>query len=281
MDLFTYLMAKKGQNTGRDLFSYLLGKNAGESGTYTTFSGVSLNISNTLKARIKNLKLNPTKITQSGTPSPDSPVDVNVIKGDNTITISNSDNTQSQNYSINLGDLEYAKFGNYEDEIYTENGNWYLKENVGKIILDGTQTIGNINLDKENTTRVTYISFITNGINTISLLCNRLERKNMFNSDEEGIYYNATNGNLFFRINKTLIGTTTNEINTYLANNNIKVYYPMSSPIFTQITDTTLIGQLENIHNNATSYNGQTNITQTNDDLPFNISVDVKVKEEE
>lgn len=27
MDLFTYLMAKKGHNTGRDLFSYLLGKN--------------------------------------------------------------------------------------------------------------------------------------------------------------------------------------------------------------------------------------------------------------
>ena len=30
MDLFTYLMAKKGQNTKRDLFSYLLGKGGGD-----------------------------------------------------------------------------------------------------------------------------------------------------------------------------------------------------------------------------------------------------------
>ena len=57
MELFDYLMAKKGHNTHRDLFSYLLGKNAGGSGTYTTFSGTSLNISNTLQAKIKNIAL--------------------------------------------------------------------------------------------------------------------------------------------------------------------------------------------------------------------------------
>lgn len=38
------------------------------------------------------------------------------------------------------------------------------------------------------------------------------------------------------------------------------------------ITDTTLISQLNNLKNNAISYDTQTNITQTNDDLPFIIS---------
>ena len=45
MELFDYLMTKKGHNlsTHGDLFSYLLGKKAsGGSGTYTTFSGTSL-----------------------------------------------------------------------------------------------------------------------------------------------------------------------------------------------------------------------------------------------
>lgn len=346
-----------------------------------------------------DLTLSPTETIQEGTPTPESPVDVNVVKGNNAIIISNSDNTQSQNYSINLGNLEYAKIGDYEDEFIRTTGKnlfdkdnanlvqlikasggdyfvgssgiksfyikvkpntkytiqkilsnrfniylseekparnvaittyvsrntatsisittgtndnyltvyfwvdsdtlteqeildtiminegeemlpyepyganeWYLKENVDKITLNGTQTIGNINLDQENTTRITYISIINNGINTIPLLCNRLERKNMFNSDEEGIYYNTTNGNLFFRIKKTLIGTTTNEINTYLANNNIKVYFPVTSPIFKKITDTILIEQLENIHNNPKTYDNETIIKQINDGLPFDIS---------
>lgn len=89
MDLFTYLMAKNGQNTQRDLFSYLLGKGSGGSGTYTTFTGISFNISNTLKAKIKNFMLNSTELTQDGTPSPDNPVDVNVITGSNNIKIQN------------------------------------------------------------------------------------------------------------------------------------------------------------------------------------------------
>lgn len=89
MDLFTYLMAKKGHNTGGDLFSYLLGKNAGGGGTYTTFSGTSLNISNSIKAKIKNFMLNSTELTQDGTPTPDNPVDVNVITGSNNVKVEN------------------------------------------------------------------------------------------------------------------------------------------------------------------------------------------------
>ena len=92
MELFDYLMAKKGHNTSArgDLFSYLLGKKAsGGSGTYTTFSGTSLNISNTIKAAIKKFMLNSTELTQDGTPTPDNPVDVNVITGSNNVKMQN------------------------------------------------------------------------------------------------------------------------------------------------------------------------------------------------
>lgn len=46
----------------------------------------------------------------------------------------------------------------------------------------------------------------------------------------------------------------------------------MSSPTITQITDTTLIEQLENIHNNPKTYDNKTIIKQINDGLPFDIS---------
>lgn len=87
MDLFTYLMSKKGNNTQRDLFSYLLGKGSGGGGTYTTYTGTSLNISNSIKAQIKKFMLNSTELTQDGTPTPSNPIDVNVIKNSNAIKI--------------------------------------------------------------------------------------------------------------------------------------------------------------------------------------------------
>lgn len=101
MDLFTYLLGKKGQNTQRDLFSYLLGKGAGGSGTYVNFTGTSLNISNTLRARIKNIELKGAT-SQDGTPTPDTPIPIKVVTGDNSIVIQNQDNTQQQTYPINL-----------------------------------------------------------------------------------------------------------------------------------------------------------------------------------
>ena len=278
MDLFTYLMAKKGHNTHRDLFSYLLGKNAGESGTYTTFSGTSLNILNTLKGKIKNIELKPSEITQDGIPSPDIPIPVNTVTGNNTITISNTDNTQSQNYSINLGSIEYAKIGSTEDKIYRdENGNWYFEEHVKKLVLDGTETITNqfgaslfgTNLPQTKLypTAASYSNFYK------------------FNSIQSGLNAGLSHGEFATQYGSTLYikdtrYTTVADFKNFLSSNNVKFYYGLNTPITTQITDETLIAQLENLYQNAKSYNDQTNITQTNDDLPFNISADVKVKTE-
>lgn len=88
MDLFTYLMTKNNHNTHRDLFSYLLGKNAGGSGTYTTFSGKSLNISNTLQAKIKNIALEG-NTSQDGEPTPDTPIPIKVVTGEQNVKIQN------------------------------------------------------------------------------------------------------------------------------------------------------------------------------------------------
>lgn len=50
-------------------------------------------------------------------------------------------------------------------------------------------------------------------------------------------------------------------------------YYPLSTSTQIEITDTTLITQLDNLEK-AYSYDEQTNITQTNNDLPFIINVE-------
>ena len=51
-------------------------------------------------------------------PNPEYPQEIEVITGENTITISNEDNTQSQIFNINLDNLELCKNNDYQDYIY-------------------------------------------------------------------------------------------------------------------------------------------------------------------
>lgn len=221
------------------------------------------------------ITLKPSEITQDGTPTPDVPIEVNTVTGNNTITIANSDNTQSQNYSINLGSIEYSKFENSEDKIYRdENGDWYFEEHVAKRILNGTEnwvysTLSNDTIDSafvrglgpKNNSKYLAVEFpyLTN----ISVYTT--------------VEYCGTNGNAMrLGIFKSRLNTHDLEgVKMWLSQNNVKVYYELETPTTTQITDSTLINQLENLYQNATAYEGTTIIRQTNDNLPFVIDYEL------
>jgi hypothetical protein len=279
MDLFTYLMAKNNKNTQKDLFSYLLGKSGGQSGTYTTYTGTILNILNTLKGKIKNIELKPSEITQDGTPTPDAPIEVNTVTGNNTITISNTDNTQSQNYSINLGSIEYAKIGSAEDKIYRDvNGDWYFEEHIAKKILNGTENWLYSSLSNDTITS----AFVRGlgGKNLSTYMCNKFPYLT-FISVYTTVEYCGTNGDAMRLgvFNSRLNTTDLQGLKSWLSQNNIKVYFELATPTTTQITDTTLVSQLENIYQNAQSYNGTTNVTQTNTKIPFVLNMDVLINQ--
>ena len=157
-------------------------------------------------------------------PSPSRPSQVNVVKGNNTITISNSDNTESQTYPINLPTgMELCKIGTYQDYIYESNGNWFKKENI-KLATD------------------------------------------IIGSTSKTISDMVSNATVYSYCGGTVSGTTITYSSELLVANTI--YYPTTTPTDTQITDTTLITQLNNIKK-AYSYDTQTNISQTNTDKPF------------
>ena len=60
-------------------------------------------------------------------------------------------------------------------------------------------------------------------------------------------------------------------LKTFLASNNLTAYYVYASPV-NELFNDTIQDQLEDIYNNMLSYEGQTNVSQVNDDLPFNIN---------
>ena len=190
---------------------------------------------------------------------------------------------QSQSYAVNLGDIELCKIGDYQDKIYKENGNWYKHSEIGKVVLDGTNikvskvnVIGNskngFGFDFDNSLRT------TGGIN-LNYYCDKLlskTRTEVYTNSNQGICPPATNdyyGTGCFLYIEECGDYTKEQMGTYLSSKPITLYFPLATPTITEITDTTLIEQLDNLEN-AYSYDTQTNITQTNDDMPFILDVE-------
>ena len=218
-------------------------------------------------------------------PNPDYPQIVQKVTGDNTITISNSDNTENQTYPINLGILELCKIGNYQDYFYKNTPNatdyssgrtlnaWYLKKNINKVTFNGAE-----NWDTQNSVFVLIISDI--------LVQSYAERSQIMLSDRfKGATTNYRGSLSNLCISKTIDNAKPHQIairyddiissgasgfKTWLSTHNTTAHYVLETPIFTEITGT-LATQLEALEN-AKSYNNQTNISQTNNDVPFIIS---------
>ena len=189
----------------------------------------------------------------------------------------------SQEADIDLGDIEYCKIGIYSDRIFKnvsgdtdysserEDGAWYIKKNIGKVVLDGTET--NWNMYGSSGERKWYLgkAYFTNK-DIPKPFTNNIDKSNRFQCSQyiSGNWVNnkfgwhtSANSMIF----DTDFGESLSDWTTWLTSNNIVVYYAYSSPIYTQITGT-LAEQLEAIYNSM-SKDGQTSISQINNDLSF------------
>lgn len=188
--------------------------------------------------------------------------------------------SQATQYANYYSPIELCKIGNDKDYFYKnipgasdyssdrDEGAWYLHKKIGKIVLDGDENISQNSATFDNVIRyslqqsaIIYLMYKQDGY------CNQLPILNSFVNDSEHTY--IYNGVLYLFYNKNRIANL-NALKTYLSTNNFILYARLATPTYTKITDSTLISQLEDI-SMAISYQTQTNISQTNNDLPFNI----------
>lgn len=180
-------------------------------------------------------------------------------------------------YPVNLGDIELCKIGTYQDYIYKEGKKWYKYGAINKVILDGTTNSFSDRYTTNTANKYRFVIFNTGCANipttTIGpVLSDKFEPKTAVNTYNavQGIALNDANNRLIIYCND--IETYTKEqANTWLESNNVIVYYALATPTTTEITDITLISQLEALKE-AEGYTGQTNISQTNSDKPFIIT---------
>ena len=181
----------------------------------------------------------------------------------------NENRTISNQFQLEEGPFitEYEPFG---------TNNWYIKRRIKKIELTGNETINRMATSTGNQYRF-YIKLPncgTEGVYTIpSILCNKFisETRDDTYSCKEGISL-GVNSEIAIYCDETKTFTV-EQFKLWLAENNIIVYYILEKSVTESISDEKILKQLENIYN-AVSYRTQTNITQENADMPFEITAD-------
>ena len=158
--------------------------------------------------------------------------------------------------------IELCKIGNYQDRIYKDSGKWYLKKEIGKVVLNGSENwqegsnTGRYNLNIDNT----VLGSSTNN----PVLSDRFQQR--FETTNYSIFLSGSTHTISIMYQDIPWGYA--NFKTWLSNNNTIVYYAMATPTYTEITDTNLINQLEALK----SKNETTNISQVANDLPFELS---------
>lgn len=205
--------------------------------------------------------------TNGPSPNPSYPQNIEIVIGTQSITISNEDRTQTTIKNVNLGNIELCEINNFQDEIYKQNNKWYLKKYINKVILNGSEEwrIWNNNLYIET------LSGYNKNDNAFKPYCSHY--KGLYSTggtvppgdiDNNSIRFgkNAVSDRLFVMDSRF---TTANQFKEWLETNNITLYYVLATPTTTEITDTTLVNQLNDIEK-VLSYDNKTLISSSGDE---------------
>ena len=175
---------------------------------------------------------------------------------------------QLQPYTIGLGAIELCKIGNYQDYIYkSDNDNkWYKHQELGKVVFDGTENWVLAGEEIKTDRYAVQVSSYNLQRQTLGLCNNNIYVQSGISQD---IQQCAIIDAFYYRINKSILNEySVAKFKEWVSNNNIIIQVPLITPRDIEITDTTLISQLEAIEK-ATSYKGTTHIYSTNELSPI------------
>ena len=182
---------------------------------------------------------------------------------------------KATSYSPYFTPIELCKIGTYQDYIYKSNGNWYLHQEIGKVVFDGSER-----WQSEAAANGYYRYNVASYLNALSpnAMNNRFtERINQGHGEYEYCYVQNDVGSVHIQLLQNRISSSSvNDFKNWLSNNKVDLYYILATPTDTLITDTTLIEQLNSL-SNATSYDDVTNIS-TEGNLAVVISVSALMK---
>lgn len=205
----------------------------------------------------------------TASPNPDYPQDIQVVTGENTITITDGD-SQSQSHVISLGSLELAKIGTYQDKIYfdADTSKWMLHKEVGKVVYDGSQNWSG----GTSSGSPSYLYVYNSAIDSLSLWSESAGISSHFTIEDAPLTTSSIKSSPCMSLSiasaaqsyhvrafvPLTIASTVSAFKTWLASNPTTVYYALATPTDTEITNETLLSQLNFI---ASLYGGVNHIS--------------------
>lgn len=188
-------------------------------------------------------------ISQSGIPTPSSPADVHVVTGMQVLAI--NDGVDSHSYNIDLGPSELCKIGSYEDYIYKSGDDWYMHKAIDKAIFNGSEgwfAQGTYAFG------INYANVKTTPSATVArMACNYYEpiSPSQLQTSDYGVSSSSNASRIFVR-NKDI--TALANFKTWLSTHNLILYFVVATAADTKITDSSLVSQLDAIHQFLTRY---------------------------
>lgn len=194
-------------------------------------------------------------------PNPDYPQAVQTVTGEQTVTITDGQG-QSQEYEVNLGNIELCKIGEYQDEIFNNDPNadwydpdlednaWYVRKETGKYVFTGSESWGTAG-EAGSGYYGYWWGLSGNGIDILrsnpNYYMTHLKWKDYsYNTRENCFMFAGATGSVpIIVVSNNSNFANVNSFKTWLSNNSVTLYYPLATPTDTKITDATLVGQLE------------------------------------
>ena len=171
--------------------------------------------------------------------------------------------------------IELNALGTYKDYFYKSDGKWYLHKAIDKVdmgtltwarratnifgsnLTNGTDVTADISAHMSNYFPIQYVTGVVNTqINTIAIY------KTSNITSTTNIYISLANID------------TVEDLTTWFNSHATELYYPLATPTNTEITNSTLISQLNAI-SKAKTYDGSTTIVQEGTDAQFKLSMPV------
>lgn len=251
---------------------YILNKSATSYPLSEITTGTSpLTLSNSVRKKFNIFNIGGNTI-QNGTPTPETPVPVENVSGEVEVKVANGTDSTAQGYqeqttTLSLPEgMEMCKIGDYKDSFVYQGGKWYKNKVFQKVIFDGTE-----NWRGSNSTWHRYYIEISDVLKQGQILSDYFIRdielqdhnKELYGKIDTGYWHD---GLIFIQDYKAF--TTLAEFKTWLSSHNTTVYYQLKEPVLEEITDLTLISDLESLKN-LYSYKGTTHISSTNEPSPI------------
>lgn len=170
-------------------------------------------------------------------------------------------NTASTTYAAYLEPIELRKINDHQDYIYKSDGDWYVHREIGKVVLDGSES-----WTFQSTSVYKYRLSISDAAipgsqSVVSPLLSDHYVPVAWSDSNRPDYCISSAGNDTSQIAIRHVSIASlADYKTWLGSHNITVFYPLATPTNTKITNSILISQLNALWG-ATTYGDDTVLT--------------------